>query len=67
MEMRMQGLGVYAELLADTKLQTIGKGKLAKGRKDKAPAVELGLLDVCVLHQAFTLYPPKTRGEFRDD
>jgi hypothetical protein len=37
-------MGVYAELLADPAIQAVGEGKLAKRRKDKAPAQQLGLL-----------------------
>jgi hypothetical protein len=44
MEMRVSGLGMYAELLAATAFQAVGKGKLAK-EKDKAP--ELPGLLIC--------------------
>ena len=42
MEMRVQGSSLYAELLADTVIQEVGEGKLA--RKAKASAM-LGLFD----------------------
>jgi hypothetical protein len=35
-EVQMPGLGVYAELLDDTELQAVGKGKLAKGKNTRA-------------------------------
>jgi hypothetical protein len=44
MEVRMQGLGVYAIVLADSKLSAVGERELVKGRKDKAPAIVLGLV-----------------------
>jgi hypothetical protein len=41
MEMWMQGLGVYAELLADTVIQAIGERETGEG-KEKASGVMLG-------------------------
>ena len=43
MEMRMQGECLHAELLADTKLQAVGKRKLPKG-KHNAPGKLPGAL-----------------------
>jgi hypothetical protein len=44
MEMRVQGLGVYAELLADTEFQEVREGKLTKDTIIKSPGILPGLL-----------------------
>jgi hypothetical protein len=45
MEVWVQGLGVYAELLADSEFQavTVGEGELVRERIIKSPGICLGL------------------------
>jgi hypothetical protein len=50
---------------ADTEFQKVGEGKLVKERKDKAPAVELGLyhmLDTADGYLALNRNPPRASG-----
>jgi hypothetical protein len=44
MEMRVQGLGVYAVVLADSEFQKVGDEELAKGRIIKSPGGMPGFL-----------------------